>query len=92
VKRDDAQKAQDLAQRQNLDPLEVRARVLEQKAKDIAGDFEYMRGREYTHRDTNESTNTRTTTMMAVSMLFLVALAAGQNMYLKRYFKQHKVI
>lgn len=93
VKNDESEQAQqDILQKQNLDPLEVKARLLEMKAKDISGDYEYSREREHTHRDTNESTNERTTWMMAASLGLLAALAIGQHFYLKRYFKSHKVI
>jgi hypothetical protein len=87
---DQAQK--DILQKQNLDPLELKAKLLEVKSKDISSDFEYMRDREHTHRDTNESTNERTTWMMASSLGLLALLAVGQHFYLKRYFKSHKVI
>ena len=91
-KETDDQKIKDLAKKENLLPIEVKARLLEQRSKEIASDFEYMRDREHTHRDTNESTNERTTWMLISSTLLLIALAIGQNLYLKRYFKSHKVI
>lgn len=82
----------DIQKAEHLSNMELELRRLEDLAESIVNDFAQMKLREETHRDTNESTNERMLHFSILSMICLLALAVWQVMYLKRYFKQKKLI
>ncbi len=81
-----------LAKVEKLKPMEVELKKLEDLAESTVQEFARMKQREEEHRDTNESTNERLIHFSIFSMICLVALALLQVLYLKRYFKQKKLI
>ena len=88
----EAKNYEDLAKNEQLKPLEVELRRLEDLSKSIVDAFAYMKKREEEMRDTNESTNSRVLYFSAFSMLCLVALATWQVLYLRKFFKSKKLI
>ncbi|MCP9264682.1 hypothetical protein DINM_022821 [Dirofilaria immitis] len=81
-----------IAEAEQLKPLEVELRRLEDLSDSIVQDFAYMRQREEEMRTTNESTNSRVLYLSIFSMLCLLSLAIWQVLYLRRYFKAKKLI
>eukprot|EP00054_Salpingoeca_dolichothecata_P006979 m.40844 g.40844 ORF g.40844 m.40844 type:complete len:207 (+) comp16790_c0_seq1:39-659(+) len=81
-----------VAKAEKLKPMEVQLRKLEDLSESIVQDFARMKKREAEHRDTNESTNERLLQFSIFSMVCLLVLAVWQVLYLKRYFKQKKLI
>eukprot|EP00048_Salpingoeca_helianthica_P014999 m.224565 g.224565 ORF g.224565 m.224565 type:complete len:208 (-) comp16498_c0_seq1:125-748(-) len=88
----DAKSYTELAKAEKLKPMEVELKKLEDLAEAALQEFARMKQREAEHRDTNESTNQRLLHFSVFSMVCLFALAAIQVVYLKRYFKQKKLI
>uniref|UniRef100_A0AC34R070 GOLD domain-containing protein n=3 Tax=Panagrolaimus sp. JU765 TaxID=591449 RepID=A0AC34R070_9BILA len=88
----EAKNYEDLAKAEQLKPLEVELRRLEDLSDSIVNDFAYMRQREEEMRSTNESTNNRVLYLSIFSMLVLLSLALWQVLYLRRYFKAKKLI
>jgi len=88
----DAKNYEELAKNEQLKPLEIELRRLEDLSKSITDAFSYMKKREEEMRDTNESTNSRVLYFSAFSMLCLVGLATWQVLYLRKFFKSKKLI
>jgi len=88
----DAANYDDIALKENLSPLQVELRKLEDQMIELNQMMTYMRGREAQMRDTNESTNARVLWLSIISMSVLVGLGLWQIFYLKRYFKSKKLI
>ena len=88
----DAKNYDELAKNEQLKPLEIELRRLEDLSKSITDAFSYMKKREEEMRDTNESTNSRVLYFSAFSMLCLVGLATWQVLYLRKFFKSKKLI
>ncbi|GAB1609688.1 transmembrane emp24 domain-containing protein 10-like [Argonauta hians] len=88
----EARSYDELAKAENLKPLEIELRRLEDLSKSIVHDFAYMRSREEEMRDTNESTHSRVMYFSVFSMCCLLGLATWQVLYLRRYFKSKKLI
>ncbi|XGW05246.1 hypothetical protein V3C99_015991 [Haemonchus contortus] len=88
----EAKNYEDLAKAEQLKPLEVELRRLEDLSDQIVKDFAFMRQREEEMRNTNESTNSRVLYLSIFSMLCLLALAIWQVMFLRNYFKAKKLI
>ncbi|CAG5133733.1 unnamed protein product [Candidula unifasciata] len=88
----EAKNYEDIAKAEQLKPLEVELRRLEDLSLSIADDFAYMRHREEEMRNTNESTHSRVMYFSIFSMFCLLGLATWQVLYLRRYFKAKKLI
>jgi len=88
----EAKNYDEIAKTDQLKPLEVELRRLEELSASIASAFFYMKKREEEMRDTNESTNSRVLYFSAFSMLCLVGLATWQVLYLRKFFKSKKLI
>lgn len=88
----EAKNYDEIAKTDQLKPLEVELRRLEELSSSIASAFFYMKKREEEMRDTNESTNSRVLYFSAFSMLCLVCLATWQVLYLRKFFKSKKLI
>ncbi|KAM3717007.1 Transmembrane emp24 domain-containing protein [Dirofilaria immitis] len=73
-----------VAEAEQLKPLEVELRRLEDLSDSIVQDFAYMRQREEEMRTTNESTNSRVLYLSIFSMLCLLSLAIWQREILKK--------
>merc|ERR1712232_1230588 len=72
---------------EELTPLEVELRKLEDAAKAVNKHMSYMREREEMMRNTNESSNSRVFWLSLLSMTFLVSSGVWQIYYLKKYFR-----
>eukprot|EP01094_Clydonella_sp_ATCC50884_P003203 TRINITY_DN1245_c0_g4_i1.p1 TRINITY_DN1245_c0_g4~~TRINITY_DN1245_c0_g4_i1.p1 ORF type:complete len:214 (-),score=94.72 TRINITY_DN1245_c0_g4_i1:145-786(-) len=88
----DATDYEKVAAEEDLGPLEVEMRKLEDAMQFLNKEMTYMRAREAAMRDTNESTNTRVLLFSVLSMVTLVVLGLWQVYYLRSYFKKNKVI
>lgn len=88
----EAKSYDELAKANQLAPLEVELKRLEDLSLSIVQDFAYMRTREEEMRDTNESTNSRVLYFSIFSMCCLLGLATWQVLYLRKYFKSKKLI
>jgi|GEM_PF-3860660 len=53
---------------------------------------EYMQIRDRTHREINESTNSRVVMWSFFEAFVLVAISAGQVYYLRRFFEVRRVV
>mmetsp|Transcript_37353 Transcript_37353/g.60490 ORF Transcript_37353/g.60490 Transcript_37353/m.60490 type:complete len:207 (+) Transcript_37353:124-744(+) len=88
----DAKDYDELAKRENLKPLEVQLRRMEDTVIQIEREMEFLREREEHMRDTNESTNSRVAWLTVMSVVILVSLGLWQIMYLKKFFLSKKLI
>ncbi|KYQ90923.1 emp24/gp25L/p24 family protein [Tieghemostelium lacteum] len=82
----------DVVTKGQLQPSEVELKKIEEVVDKIKEEILYMRGREETMRNTNESTNARVAWLTALCLFVLIGTAGFQITYLKRYFKQRKLI
>jgi len=82
----------DIAKKENLKPIELELRKMLDAVTNLQLDFHFVKTREATHRDTNESTNSRVVFMSFASVAILVGLGVAQIYYLKKYFKSKKLI
>ncbi|KAJ5072974.1 transmembrane emp24 domain-containing protein [Anaeramoeba ignava] len=83
---------EEIAKREHLGPLEKELRKVEDSVEDMYQNMIYLRGREESMRDTNESTNARVMWFNILSMLILIGLGVAQVIYLKNYFEKKKMI
>merc|ERR1712014_177996 len=81
----EAKNYDELAKAEQLKPLELELRRLEDLTESIVNDFALMKKREEEMRDTNESTNSRVLYFSIFSMACLIFLATWQVLYLKKY-------
>ncbi|CAG8534390.1 363_t:CDS:2 [Paraglomus occultum] len=81
-----------LAKEEKLAPLEAELKKLEQVVAEIVDEMDYLRKREARMRDTNESTNERVKWFSLGTVLVLLSLGGWQIMYLKKFFKQKRLI
>jgi p24 family protein delta-1 len=72
---------------EKLKPVEGELRRIEEVVGEIVSEMEYLRGREVSLRDTNESTNERVKWFAIGTMAVLVALGTWQVIYLRAYFR-----
>ena len=82
----------EVARDEDLQPLEMNLRKMEDTVKQVHEEMLYMKTREKEHRDTNEVTNTRVAVFSIVGMLATWATAFYQVTSLKKYFQQKKLI
>lgn len=82
----------ELAKKDHLKPLEVELKRLEDTVVQISQEMKSLQEREAKMRETNDSTGRRVVWFSVLTMLILVALTAGQIVYLKKYFKSKKLI
>lgn len=80
------------AELNQLKPLELRLKIIEDLSKDIIQEFTYMKNQADAMHNTNESTNKRVLYFGVFSMICLFLLATWQVFYLRRYFKAKKLI
>jgi len=88
----DAKNYDEVGKAEQLKPLEIQMRRLEDLSFSIFNGFSDMKKREEEMRSTNESTNARVLYFSIFSMACLIVLAFWQVMYLKKYFKTKKLI
>lgn len=62
-------------------------RRIEEMVAEAVNEMEYLRAREQTLRDTNESTNERVKWFAFGTMGMLIGLGAWQVVYLRAYFR-----
>ncbi|PGH20734.1 endoplasmic reticulum vesicle protein 25 [Polytolypa hystricis UAMH7299] len=72
---------------EKLRPVEADLRRIEAMVTEIVQEMDYMRVREQSLRDTNESTNERVKWFAFGTMGMLVGLGAWQVVYLRAYFR-----
>ena len=77
---------------EKLKPVEAELRRISEVAKEVVGEMEFLRGREMSLRDTNESTNERVKWFAVGTMGMLVALGVWQVVYLRAYFRSKHLI
>jgi uncharacterized membrane protein len=77
---------------EKLKPMEIELKKLEDLTESTVQEFARMKQREQQHKDTNESTHQRLLHFSIFSTICLIALAVLQVTYLKRYFRQKKLI
>jgi len=81
-----------VAKRDDLKPIELEMLKLEDLIQELNDDMKYFQHRDNLMRDTHESTNSRVLWLSFISLLTLIGLGIFQILYLKRYFKQKKLI
>jgi len=72
---------------EKLKPVEGELKRIEEVVGEIVTEFEYLRSREMSLRDTNESTNERVKWFAIGTMLILMVLGSWQVVYLRAYFR-----
>ncbi|KAN0045551.1 hypothetical protein ACTA71_005929 [Dictyostelium dimigraforme] len=82
----------DVITKGQLKPSEIELKKIEDVVDSIKVEILYMKNREETMRNTNESTNSRVANLSIFCFFVLIGSAAFQINYLKRYFKQRKLI
>merc|ERR1712137_98687 len=88
----DAEDYDAIAVAEQLNPIEVELRKLEDSATSINRHMNYMRDREAALRNTNESTNSRVLWFSILSLTILVSLGIWQIYHLKKYFESRKFL
>eukprot|EP00761_Pharyngomonas_kirbyi_P012435 gb/GECH01012462.1/.p1 GENE.gb/GECH01012462.1/~~gb/GECH01012462.1/.p1 ORF type:complete len:213 (+),score=30.62 gb/GECH01012462.1/:1-639(+) len=81
-----------VARREDLKPVEVNLRMMEDSVKSILSEYDYLRKREQKMRTTNDSTHRRVQWIGLFSFVFVGGFAVGQVMYLKKFFRKKKII
>ncbi|EGC37353.1 hypothetical protein DICPUDRAFT_94091 [Dictyostelium purpureum] len=82
----------DVITKGQLKPSEIELKKIEDVVDAIKTEILYMKNREETMRNTNESTNSRVANLSIFCFFVLIASAFFQISYLKKYFKQKKLI
>lgn len=82
----------EMAKKDNLKPLELELKRLEDTIVQIHQEMKFLQAREAQMRETNDSTSSRVVWFSVLSMIVLVLLNAGQILYLKKYFQGKKLI
>eukprot|EP00474_Spongospora_subterranea_P008796 CRZ09254.1 hypothetical protein [Spongospora subterranea] len=81
-----------IAKKENLKPLELELRRLEDLISSVKSDFEYYTSREQEARSVNESTNSRVLIGFLVSMAFILGIGTWQLYVLQKYFTSKKMM
>lgn len=81
-----------VVRKEHLTPIEAELRRLEDAVTRIRSDMEYLREREYTLRDTNETTNSRVMYFSLFCIITMIVLAILQVKYLQKLFGRLKLI
>lgn len=82
----------DVVSQADLQPINLVLIRTETQLERVKNEFREFREREYEHRNTNESTNSRTVVFSLITIFALVILALYQGVYMRNYFKKKKVI
>jgi hypothetical protein len=77
---------------EKLKPVEAELRRLEELTAEVVNEMEYLRSREVSLRDTNESTNARVKWFGILTTWLLVGLWVWQILYLRAYFRSKHLI
>lgn len=77
---------------EKLKPAEIELKKAEEMANEINDELLYLRRREETMRNTNESTNSRVKWFSILIIFSLIGLGAWQIKYLRHYFKVKHII
>ncbi|KAL2157385.1 hypothetical protein VTH06DRAFT_6203 [Thermothelomyces fergusii] len=77
---------------EKLKPVETELRRIEEMVAEMVAEMDYLRAREQSLRDTNESTNTRVKWFGLGTTFLLIALWVWQIMYLRAYFRSKHLI
>ena len=72
---------------ERLKPTELELRRIEETMGEVVKEMDYLREREYSLRDTNESTNDRVKWFALCTMFMTVGLGIWQIVYLRAYFR-----
>lgn len=83
----DARDWSSIQAQEKLKPVEKDLRRIEEMVGEMVNEMEYLRAREQTLRDTNESTNERVKWFAFGTMGMLMGLGAWQVVYLRAYFR-----
>ncbi|KAJ2718787.1 vesicle coat component [Coemansia sp. Benny D115] len=79
-------------QDEKLKPMEVELRRLAMSLDDIQDELQYLKQREGSLRDANETMNSKVKTFGLLSISVLILVAVYQVLYLRRFFHQKKLI
>jgi hypothetical protein len=82
----------EMAKKDNLKPLEIELKRLEDAVGQIHQEMKFLQTREQQMRATNDSTASRVWWWSILSILVLLAVNGGQIFYLKSFFKAKKLI
>jgi len=77
---------------EKLKPVELELRRIEEVTAEIVSELQYLKRREETMRNTNESTNARVQWFSILVIIALVSLGVYQIQYLRHYFKVKHII
>jgi hypothetical protein len=77
---------------EKLKPVEAELRRLEELTAEVVSEMEYLRTREVSLRDTNESTNSRVKWFGIATTWLLIGLWVWQILYLRAYFRSKHLI
>jgi hypothetical protein len=81
-----------VASTKDLRSAELRLKKVQDMAQQIHHELQYLREREEQMRNTNQTIHSRVIGYSVCTILFLLAIAFIQILYLKRFFKAKKVI
>lgn len=81
-----------VARKENLKPIELELRKIEDVVGSILADMTFLKQREEAMRNTNESTNARVMWFSMFSVAILAGLGLWQIWYLRSYFRSRKMI
>lgn len=82
----------DIAKKEHLKPLELELRKLEDRIAAVHSEMQYQREREETHRNTNESTNSRVVYYSILTIAAAAAVSITQAIYIYTYMQKKNII
>lgn len=82
----------EMAKKDNLKPLEIELKRLEDAVAQIHQEMKFLQTREQQMRATNDSTASRVWWWAFISIVVLLIVNGGQIFYLKNFFKAKKLI
>lgn len=81
-----------VASTKDIKESERKIEVIKESARQIHKELQHIREREEQMRNTNETIHSRVVAYSIFTIVFLLALALIQTLYLKRFFKSKKMI
>ncbi|CAG9319646.1 unnamed protein product [Blepharisma stoltei] len=81
-----------VASTKDLRESERKIELIKENTKQIHKELQHIREREEEMRNTNETIHSRVVAYSIFTIVFLIALALIQTLYLKRFFKSKKMI
>merc|ERR1719171_533647 len=81
-----------VAKKEHLEPLQVSVKRIQETLRNYHNNVLYMREREETMRQTNDSTAIRVIGFCLFNVILMIGVGGWQMLYFKRFFRSKKII